>query len=197
MIQPTLDSYTFDQDGAVPVLLDSSSIQPQTILLLDSFFHILIFHGETMAEWRKAGYQEMDGYENFKEILEAPKEDARVSFALLIYPSRPPLPPFRPIHYTPPSLPIPSHPLTHKAPTNPTPLSLGTNPRPLPPPPLHRLRRGRLASAFPARETEPQHDAHERGGQRVRWRGGADGADDFHGRCQFADFYGSLDEACC
>ncbi|KAK4930293.1 GTPase-activating protein S23 [Elasticomyces elasticus] len=77
MIQPTLDSYTFDQEGAIPVLLDSSSIQPQTILLLDSFFHILIFHGETMAEWRKAGYQEMEGYENFKEILEAPKEDAR------------------------------------------------------------------------------------------------------------------------
>ena len=79
MIQPTLDSYTFDQDGAVPVLLDSTSIQPQTILLLDTFFHILIFHGETMAEWRKAGYQEMEGYENFKELLETPKEDARVS----------------------------------------------------------------------------------------------------------------------
>ena len=78
MIQPTLDSYTFDQDGAVPVLLDSTSIQPQTILLLDTFFHILIFHGETMAEWRKAGYQDMDGYENFKELLESPKEDARV-----------------------------------------------------------------------------------------------------------------------
>lgn len=77
MIQPTLDSYTFDQDGAVPVLLDSTSIQPQTILLLDTFFHILIFHGETMAEWRKAGYQEMEGYENFKELLESPKEDAR------------------------------------------------------------------------------------------------------------------------
>ncbi|KAK5171418.1 GTPase-activating protein S23 [Saxophila tyrrhenica] len=77
MIQPTLDSYTFDQDGAVPVLLDSTSIQPQTILLLDTFFHILIFHGETMAEWRKAGYQDMEGYENFKELLESPKEDAR------------------------------------------------------------------------------------------------------------------------
>ncbi|EMC97458.1 hypothetical protein BAUCODRAFT_33174 [Baudoinia panamericana UAMH 10762] len=77
MIQPTLDSYTFDQEGAVPVLLDSTSIQPQTILLLDTFFHILIFHGETMAEWRKAGYQDMEGYENFKELLEAPKEDAR------------------------------------------------------------------------------------------------------------------------
>jgi protein transport protein SEC23 len=84
MIQPTLDSYTFDQDGAVPVLLDSTSIQPQTILLLDTFFHILIFHGETMAEWRKAGYQDMEGYENFKELLESPKEDARVSRQIYI-----------------------------------------------------------------------------------------------------------------
>ncbi|KAI6906862.1 hypothetical protein KC354_g2679 [Hortaea werneckii] len=30
-----------------------------------------------MAEWRKAGYQDMEGYENFKELLESPKEDAR------------------------------------------------------------------------------------------------------------------------
>ncbi|KAF2864114.1 protein transporter SEC23 [Piedraia hortae CBS 480.64] len=77
MIQPTLDSYTFDQEGSVPVLLDSTSIQPQTILLLDTFFHILIFHGETMAAWRKEGYQDMEGYENFKELLNAPKEDAK------------------------------------------------------------------------------------------------------------------------
>jgi hypothetical protein len=27
------------------------------ILLLDSFFHVLIWHGETIAQWRKAGYQ--------------------------------------------------------------------------------------------------------------------------------------------
>lgn len=54
MIQPTLDSYTFDQDGGQPVLLDSASIQPTHILLLDTFFHILIFHGETVAQWRKA-----------------------------------------------------------------------------------------------------------------------------------------------
>ena len=78
MIQPTLDSYTFDQEGAVPVLLDSASIQPTHILLLDTFFQILIFHGETMAEWRKAGYHEQEGYENFKSLLEEPKEDARV-----------------------------------------------------------------------------------------------------------------------
>ncbi|EGP83100.1 unnamed protein product [Zymoseptoria tritici ST99CH_3D1] len=77
MIQPTLDSYTFDQEGAIPVLLDSTSIQPTTVLLLDTFFHILIFHGETMAEWRKAGYQDMEGYENFRELLDAPKQDAK------------------------------------------------------------------------------------------------------------------------
>ena len=40
-----------------------------------------------MAEWRKAGYQDQEGYENFKSILEQPKEDARVSY----FPSRPPL----------------------------------------------------------------------------------------------------------
>ncbi|KAF1850023.1 transport protein-like protein sec23 [Cucurbitaria berberidis CBS 394.84] len=77
MIQPTLDSYGFDHEGGQPVLLDSASIQSETVLLLDTFFHILIFHGETMAEWRKAGYQEQEGYENFATLLEAPKEDAK------------------------------------------------------------------------------------------------------------------------
>jgi protein transport protein SEC23 len=77
MIQPTLDSYSLEQEGSQPVLLDSASIQPAHILLLDTFFHILIFHGETMAEWRKAGYQDQEGYENFRTILEQPKEDAR------------------------------------------------------------------------------------------------------------------------
>ncbi|KAI5301240.1 GTPase-activating protein S23 [Ascosphaera atra] len=77
MIQPTLDSYSLEQEGSVPVLLDSASIQPDHILLLDTFFHILIFHGETMAAWRKAGYQDQEGYENFRAILDAPKEDAR------------------------------------------------------------------------------------------------------------------------
>ncbi|CAE6469906.1 unnamed protein product [Rhizoctonia solani] len=76
MMQPTLMSYTFDT-APQPVLLDSVSIKPDVILLLDTFFHILIFHGETVAQWRKAGYQEQDGYENFRELLEAPVGDAQ------------------------------------------------------------------------------------------------------------------------
>jgi hypothetical protein len=35
-----------------------------------------------MAEWRKAGYQDQEGYENFRTLLEAPKEDAKVSLCL-------------------------------------------------------------------------------------------------------------------
>lgn len=69
-------SYTFDVPPQ-PVLLDSVSIKPDVILLLDTFFHILIFHGETVAQWRKAGYQDQEGYENFKELLEAPVADAQ------------------------------------------------------------------------------------------------------------------------
>lgn len=76
MIQPTLTSYCLDHPPQ-PVLLDSISIKPDAILLLDSFFHILIFHGESIAQWRLEGYQDRPGFEKFKALLEAPKEDAK------------------------------------------------------------------------------------------------------------------------
>ena len=79
MIQPTLMSYGLDT-APQPVLLDSVSIKPDVVLLLDTFFHILIFHGETVAQWRKAGYQDQEGYENLKELLETPITDAQVRF---------------------------------------------------------------------------------------------------------------------
>ncbi|KAK9467407.1 hypothetical protein V1512DRAFT_134871 [Lipomyces arxii] len=75
MIQPTLISFTFDQPPH-PVLLDSVSIKPDHILLLDTFFHILIFHGETIAQWRKAGYQDKPEYESFRDLLAAPRAEA-------------------------------------------------------------------------------------------------------------------------
>lgn len=76
MIQPILYSYSFNGPPE-PVLLDSSSIQPDTILLLDTYFLVLIFHGETIAAWKKAGYQENPEYENFKFLLQAPLDDAQ------------------------------------------------------------------------------------------------------------------------
>ena len=45
MIQPILYSYSF-HGPPEPVLLDSSSIQPDTILLLDTYFLVLIQNGE-------------------------------------------------------------------------------------------------------------------------------------------------------
>ena len=38
-----------------PVMLDATSIRPDCILLLDTFFHVVVFHGETVAAWRAAG----------------------------------------------------------------------------------------------------------------------------------------------
>ncbi|XP_052594546.1 protein transport protein Sec23A isoform X1 [Peromyscus californicus insignis] len=76
MIQPTLYAYSFN-GPAEPVLLDSSSILVDRILLMDTFFQILIYHGETIAQWRKSGYQDMPEYENFRHLLQAPVDDAQ------------------------------------------------------------------------------------------------------------------------
>lgn len=52
MIQPILYSYSFNGPPE-PVLLDTSSIQPDRILLMDTFFQILIFHGE-VSQYNKS-----------------------------------------------------------------------------------------------------------------------------------------------
>lgn len=78
MIQPTLTSFTFDKEPE-PVLLDSSSLADNVILLMDTYFHILIYHGLQISQWMKAGYQDQEDYENFRELLEAPKAEAAVA----------------------------------------------------------------------------------------------------------------------
>lgn len=57
MIQPTLLAYSF-AGPPVPVLLDVTSITPDRILLLDTFFHVVVFSGETIASWRAQRYHE-------------------------------------------------------------------------------------------------------------------------------------------
>lgn len=77
MIQPTLLSYSFDGPPE-PALLDCQSVQPNTILLLDTFFHVVVFHGETIAAWREQKYHEQDEHEAFRNLLEAPQSDAQM-----------------------------------------------------------------------------------------------------------------------
>lgn len=75
MIQPTLLAYSFDGPPA-PVLLDVTSIAPDKILLLDTWFMVTVHYGSTIAEWRKQKYHEQPEHENFRALLAAPKADA-------------------------------------------------------------------------------------------------------------------------
>ena len=75
MIQPTLTAYAFNAPPT-PVLLDVASIQPDSILLLDAFFMIVVHAGSTVAAWRKAKYQDQPEHEAFRDLLAKPVADA-------------------------------------------------------------------------------------------------------------------------
>ncbi|KAA8498136.1 Protein transport protein SEC23 [Porphyridium purpureum] len=75
MIQPTVMSYTLGAPP-VPVLLDITSVKKDAILILDTFFFIIVFCGSTIAQWRKAGYHNDPNHENFRNLLQAPQDDA-------------------------------------------------------------------------------------------------------------------------
>ncbi|CAD7958275.1 unnamed protein product [Amoebophrya sp. A120] len=90
MIQPTLVSYGFDCLYGRSVLLDSTSLDKKVILLLDTFFHVVLWRGETIQQWFEAKYHEMlPEYQNFKDLLEQPARDA-----LLLLKQRPLVPKF-------------------------------------------------------------------------------------------------------
>jgi len=76
MIQPTLICYSLSGPPA-PVLLDNTSIAPDRVLLLDAFFWVTVWTGETIAAWRNQGYHEMEGYENVKQLLVEPTDDLK------------------------------------------------------------------------------------------------------------------------
>jgi protein transport protein SEC23 len=77
MIQPSLEAYSFNSSDPEPVVLSSMSIKPDRILLLDTFFHIVIFCGSTIAQWKKKGFHLQEEHQNFKELLEVPLEDVQ------------------------------------------------------------------------------------------------------------------------
>ncbi|OWM64327.1 protein transport protein SEC23 [Punica granatum] len=75
MIQPSLISYSF-HTGPEPALLDVAAIAADRILLLDAFVTVVIFHGATIAQWRKAGYQNQPEHQAFAQLLQGPHADA-------------------------------------------------------------------------------------------------------------------------
>lgn len=77
MIQPSLISYSFNSLPG-PALLDVASISADRILLLDSYFSVVIFHGMTIAQWRNMGYQNQPEHQAFAQLLRAPRDDAQM-----------------------------------------------------------------------------------------------------------------------
>jgi len=74
MIQPTLDSYSFQTSDGQPVLLSANSLSPDRILLLDTFFQVVVWTGDNIANWRKQGYHNDPNYAHLKLLLEAPND---------------------------------------------------------------------------------------------------------------------------
>jgi len=76
MIQPTLIAYSLEGPAA-PVLLDVASCVPNRILLLDTFFHIVVWYGDTIAKWKDEKIHEKPEYDYFAQLLKVPIIDAQ------------------------------------------------------------------------------------------------------------------------
>ncbi len=73
--------YSLEQEQPVPVLLDIDSLKSNVILLLDTFFYVVVWKGDTIVKWEELGYQDDPNYENFKMLLHQPIEDAKYIMA--------------------------------------------------------------------------------------------------------------------
>eukprot|EP01006_Ploeotia_vitrea_P019258 TRINITY_DN51429_c0_g1_i1.p1 TRINITY_DN51429_c0_g1~~TRINITY_DN51429_c0_g1_i1.p1 ORF type:complete len:836 (-),score=128.17 TRINITY_DN51429_c0_g1_i1:867-3374(-) len=80
MVQPTLHSYSFEGPPSA-VLLDSDSVRAGCILLMDTFFDVVIHRGSNIAAWVKENYHERPEHESFRQLLAAPLSDAQTLVA--------------------------------------------------------------------------------------------------------------------
>ena len=70
MIQPALQAYSMNSPEPQPVVLDVASVVPDRVLLLDSFFTVVVWHGSTVAQWRKSDYHLQEEYAHLKPLME-------------------------------------------------------------------------------------------------------------------------------
>ncbi|GAB5367116.1 hypothetical protein AAMO2058_001201600 [Amorphochlora amoebiformis] len=77
MIQPTLMAYSLEEGACQPVFLDVSSIAPNRILLLDDFFHVVVFYGSTVHDWFTQEVWKQPDYAYLEEFFQGPQEDAK------------------------------------------------------------------------------------------------------------------------
>lgn len=76
MIQPQLIAFSMHQPPR-PVLLDVQSIVSDEILVLDTFFIVLLHHGSAIAQWVQAGYADLPEHSSFRHgPLSSPLQQA-------------------------------------------------------------------------------------------------------------------------
>lgn len=92
MIQPILLSFSFK--GHHPVLLDFASIRHDNILVLDTYFMILIHHGETIHKWVQNEIDKREDQYILRNLLQYAQEKA-----LQLLKSRNPTPRFVQTHH--------------------------------------------------------------------------------------------------
>ena len=78
MIQPSLFSYTLENPNASPVLCDMESLADDRILVVDTYFFILIWYGKTIHYWKQQNFQDNPDFAHFKELLNISKQDAEL-----------------------------------------------------------------------------------------------------------------------
>lgn len=78
MIQPTLVAYELDKEEAVPVFCDVDSLRPELMMLIDTYFYVLVWQGKTVHGWVQSGYHEQPDYGNLRTLLDLPTQDAKM-----------------------------------------------------------------------------------------------------------------------
>jgi protein transport protein SEC23 len=76
MIQPALIRYSATNTTPEPVELDINELKEDVILLLDTYFNVLVWYGENAYGWKEQNLQDEPDYEYLKEFFEMPMQDA-------------------------------------------------------------------------------------------------------------------------
>ncbi|KAI5165156.1 protein transport protein SEC23 [Nematocida sp. AWRm78] len=76
IIRPSLVAFHYTGERS-PVELDSRSLKPDVALLVDTFHDVVIWYGENIAAWIKAGIKENPEYWFFKDMLESLDKEAK------------------------------------------------------------------------------------------------------------------------
>ena len=78
MIQPALFQYDLNEPEPIPVFCDFESLKPDVVLLVDTYFYLLIWRGINVHDWHTNEMHLQPEYEHINYLFNQPSEDAKV-----------------------------------------------------------------------------------------------------------------------